>query len=137
MRGSGPLALFWRIFPWLIALALAILLAATLRLPLEAMFVRYPLNYNEGWNAIHTLRLRSGGPLYPAVSEGTFINYPPLSFYVVAALHPLFGDDIFAGRAVALAAELAVSLNVALAARALRTGWTVAMLTALTFLAFC
>ncbi|HVY51343.1 MAG TPA: hypothetical protein VHA07_07240, partial [Devosia sp.] len=47
------------------------------------------------------------------------------------------GDDIFAGRAVALAAELAVSLNVALAARALRTGWTVAMLTALTFLAFC
>jgi hypothetical protein len=122
--------------PWIIVLLLAAIAAALLIAPTEALFTHIPRNYNEGWNAFHALRLRSGGSLYPPLSEATFINYPPLSFYLVAALHPLFGDDIFAGRTIALIAELTVAINIALGARALRVGWPVALLAGLLFVAF-
>lgn len=126
----------WRTLPWLVLLAIAGFAIALTILPAEALFARIPINYNEGWNAFHTLRLRTGGPLYPPLSASTFINYPPLSFYVVAALHPLIGDDIFAGRVVALIAELVVALNIALAARALNVSWVLSGIAALSFIAF-
>jgi 4-amino-4-deoxy-L-arabinose transferase-like glycosyltransferase len=122
--------------PWLIVLLLAAIAVALLVAPAEALFTHIPRNYNEGWNAFHAQRLRSGGPLYPPISEATFINYPPLSFYLVAALHPLFGDDIFAGRTIALVAELAVAINIALIARALRVSWPLAVATACLFIVF-
>jgi len=122
--------------PWLIVLILAAIAAALLVAPTQALFTHIPRNYNEGWNAFHALRLRTGGPLYPPLSEATFINYPPLSFYLVAALHPLFGDDIFAGRAIALIAELVVATNIALTARALRVNWPMALAAGLIFVAF-
>lgn len=128
--------LVWRTLPWLVLLAIAGFAIALTILPAEALFARIPINYNEGWNAFHTLRLRTGGPLYPPLSASTFINYPPLSFYIVAALHPLIGDDIFAGRLVALIAELAVALNVALATRALNSSWVLSGIAALSFIAF-
>src|SRR3954471_15376291 len=117
-------------------LAIAGFAIALTILPAEALFARIPINYNEGWNAFHTLRLRTGGPLYPPLSASTFINYPPLSFYVVAALHPLIGDDIFAGRLLALISELVVALNIALAARALNVSWMLSGIAALSFIAF-
>jgi len=122
--------------PWLVDLILEALAVGLLDAPAEALFTHIPRNYNEGWNAFHALRLRSGGPLYPPISEATFINYPPLSFYVVAALHPLFGDDIFAGRVIALIAELAVAANISLTARALRVSWPLSLTTGLVFIAF-
>ena len=128
--------LVWRILPWLVLVVMAGVALALTVLPAEALFARIPINYNEGWNALHTLRLRTGGPLYPPFGGGVFINYPPLSFYLVAALHPLIGDDIFAGRLVALAAELVVALNLALAARALSISWVLSGIAAFSFLAF-
>src|SRR3569833_2262544 len=120
--------------PWLIVLLLAAIAVALLVAPAEALFTHIPRNYNEGWNAFHALRLRSGGPLYPPISEATFINYPPLSFYLVAALHPLFGDDIFAGRTIALLGELVVAANISLTARALRVDWPLVFATAFLFI---
>src|SRR3569623_1631113 len=122
--------------PWLIVLLLAAIAVAMLIAPAEALFTHFPRNYYEGWNAFHALRLRAGGPLFPPISEATFINYPPLSFYLVAALHPLFGDDIFAGRTIALIGELVVAANIALSARALRVNWPLAAATGLIFVAF-
>lgn len=122
--------------PWLIVLVLAALAVALLVAPTQALFTYIPRNYNEGWNAFHALRLRTGGPLYPPIGEATFINYPPLSFYLIAALHPLFGDDIFAGRTVALLAELVVAINIALIARALRVSWSLAVASACLFIVF-
>ena len=122
--------------PWLIVLLLAAIAVAMLIAPAEALFTHIPRNYNEGWNAFHALRLRTGSPLYPPLSEATFINYPPLSFYLAAALHPLFGDDIFAGRTLALIAELVVAANIALSARALRVNWPLAAAAGLIFVVF-
>ena len=46
---------------------------------------RIPLNYNEGWNAYHTAGVLAGQPLYPSPAGLVLTNYPPLSFYFVAA----------------------------------------------------
>jgi hypothetical protein len=126
----------WRILPWVVVVVMAYLAVALTILPAEALFARIPINYNEGWNAFHALRFRNGGPLYPPRSEAIFINYTPLSFYVIAALHPLVGDDIFAGRLVALLAELVVALNLTLISRTLKVSWPLAVITGLAFLAF-
>ena len=125
-----------RITTGLILLFLAGLAAVLLYWPLAAIFAHIPLSYNEGWNAFHTLRLRTGGPLYPPIDPATFINYPPLSFYVVAPLAQLVGDDIFAGRIVALAALGITTLNVGLAARRLGAVPELAIATALAFFCF-
>ncbi len=95
-------------------------LAALVALPVVAHRIalatlRIPLNYNEGWNAYHALSIVRGGPLYPAGDALLLNNYPPLSFYVVAAVGRVTGDLIFAGRLVAFAAFAVVVLNVGLA----------------------
>lgn len=111
--------LFSRLTTWLLIAVLAGLAVALLYWPLTALFAHIPLSYNEGWNGFHSLRLRTGGSLYPPVDAATFINYPPLSFYLTAAIAGLTGDDIVAGRILALAALAITTLNVGLAARRL------------------
>jgi hypothetical protein len=63
----------------------------------------YQRNYNEGWNAYHALRAAAGEPLYAGDARHP-VNYPFLSFYIVAWLKPLFGDVLIIGRALSLAA---------------------------------
>jgi hypothetical protein len=130
------LQLFARTTTWLVIVFLLGLACALLWIPLNALFVHIPLSYNEGWNAFHSLRLRTGGPLYPPVSPAIFINYPPLSFYIVAGLANLIGDDIVAGRLIALAALLVTALNVGLAARRLGAPFEIALATALAVFCF-
>ncbi len=128
--------LFARTTTWLVILFLAGLACALLWWPLNALFAHIPLSYNEGWNAFHSLRLRTGGPLYPPVSPAIFINYPPLSFYLVAGLANLVGDDIVAGRILTLAALAITTLNVGLAAHRLGAPLEIALATALAFFCF-
>ncbi|MEO7223106.1 MAG: glycosyltransferase family 39 protein [Devosia sp.] len=128
--------LFARTTTWLLILFLVGLACALLWWPLNALFVHIPLSYNEGWNAFHALRLRTGGPLYPPISPAIFINYPPLSFYLVAGLANLIGDDIVAGRILALAALAITMLNVGLAARRLGGPLEIAIAAALAFFCF-
>ena len=135
-RPAGVLALFWQAVPWLVVAALAVPSASLLLVPLQALFVHIPINYNEGWNAFHTQRLMSGGPLYPPVDSGVTSNYPPLSFYVVGALGRLIGDYVFAGRTVALASEAVVAVNVAIVARRLGAGPAFAAIAGLLFALF-
>lgn len=81
------------------------LLGPVLMIPL-----RIPLSYNEGWNAYFAARVvdARAGPLYPGTDSLVFNNYPPLSFYIVAALgHSIGGDLIVAGRLLALVSLLA------------------------------
>src|ERR1700748_2343620 len=67
-----------------------------------ALFRWIPNGYNEGWNAYWAEVAWHGGPLYPAVDSPISNNYPPLSFYLVGALGRVVGDNIFAGRLLAL-----------------------------------
>jgi hypothetical protein len=130
------LLLFARATSWLLIGFFVVLAALVLWWPLQALFVHIPLSYNEGWNAFHALRLRTGGPLYPPISPAIFINYPPLSFYIVSALGGLIGDDIIAGRLIALAALLITALNTGLAARRLGAPTEIAIAAGLAFFCF-
>ena len=84
-----------------VALATGCLIAlvhAALLIPLHV-----PLNYNEGWNAYHAVEAARGAPLYPVAPRLFFNNYPPLWFYLSAALVRLSVDPIVAGRWMSLA----------------------------------
>ncbi len=71
-----------------------------------------PLDPNEGWNAYFGEIAALGGRLYPANDSLITNNYPPISFYIVGNLGRLFGDNIFAGRCVALASMIFVGVCV-------------------------
>jgi hypothetical protein len=88
------------------SIVIAILCApALLRIALSVP-LHVSLNYNEGWNAYHAAEVMRGATLYPAVPRFFFNNYPPLSFYALAASSHVFGDPIVAGRWISLAAFL-------------------------------
>jgi 4-amino-4-deoxy-L-arabinose transferase-like glycosyltransferase len=82
-----------------------------------AIAVLAPLDPNEGWNAAHALSLLGGHALYPPPQSLMVNNYPPLSFYLVAALTPVTGDAVIAGRILSLFAFLASCAGVALVVR--------------------
>lgn len=77
-----------------------------------------PLDSREGWNA-YLADAVFGGTLYPHAPSMLFNNYPPLSFLVAAAAGKLAGDDIMAGRAIALLCTAATALFVRAMARAM------------------
>ena len=98
------------------------------------------LNYNEGWNAYHTLDVARGAALYGRSGGLFFNNYPPLSFFIVAAFARVLGDPIVAGRWLSLAAFLAWTIVLARAAVVFgcrrREAWFAALLFAATTLLF-
>lgn len=126
----------WRAVPILVIVGFAVLTAGLLYWPVQALFAHVPLSYNEGWNGFHSLRLRTGGPLYPPIAPDLFINYPPLSFYIVSTVARLIGDDIVAGRVVALVALLITALNVGLIARRLGAPREIAIIAGFAFICF-
>ncbi len=77
---------------------------------------RASLNINEGWNALHALDAWGAGPLYPAPDALTANNYPPLSFYFVGALGRALGDNVVAGRLLAVLMQGATTGAVAMLA---------------------
>jgi hypothetical protein len=96
-----------------------------------------PLDPNEGWNAFFSQIAMHGGSLYPEPAGSPIINvYPPLSFYVVGVVGQLIGDNIFAGRSVALLSMLIVGCNVYLWLRASGSTNRIAWLGAGVFAAF-
>jgi hypothetical protein len=91
---------------------------------------------NEGWNAFFSEVAMRGGDLYPAPGGTIFNNYPPLSFYVVGVIGRLMGDNIFAGRTVALLSMLVISGNIYLWLRVTGSARRIAWLGAAIFAAF-
>ncbi len=94
-----------------------------------------PFDPNEGWNAAFTQAVRTTGSPYPPADGLLINNYPPLSFYLIAAVSQLTGDAIVAGRIVALAALLAVALGIETAARMMGCSRIEALFAALLFTA--
>ena len=104
---------------WMQSAALILVLAcvpATLR-TIVSIPAHAPLDYNEGWMAYHAASVSAGRPLYPAPPRFFINNYPPLSFYVLAAIGRATGDPIAAGRALSLAAFVIVTLLLVQCAR--------------------
>src|ERR1700760_2264389 len=67
-------------------LVLLLLLAVVGAALLYRSSLHYQINYNEGWNSYFVARVLDGLPLYPDRSTHLINNYPPLSFYIVAAV---------------------------------------------------
>ena len=116
--------------------ALAILLLAVLPLfvrNLLAIPVLVPLDPNEGWNAAHTLAVMAGQALYPPPQSLMVNNYPPLSFYLMAALTRHGHDVIVVGRWLSMLAFVATGACIGLTLRFMRCHWTAAAFGALFF----
>ena len=97
---------------WMGLTAMVILAGRIILLP-----VRTSLKYNEGWNAYQAAHAFGGEPLYPSLEAAVSNNYPPASFYIVGGLGKILGDNIIAGRVIALAAFIFVGIDI---------GWIVA-----------
>lgn len=81
-------------------------------IPLCAIPMHVSRNYNEGWNAYFAEAAMNGGALYPSPDSMMTNNYPPLGFYIVGAVGRIIGDNIVAGRLVAVLALAVIAFNV-------------------------
>jgi hypothetical protein len=78
------------------------------------------LSPNEAWNAYHADRVLQGLPLYPTPDSLITNNYPPLSFYLTAALSWISAlDPAYVGRALSLAGIAVTALAIAACVRQL------------------
>lgn len=118
-----------------LALIIAVVLCGLVE-PLLALRRYIPLDPNEGWNAFFSKIAVAGGDLYPAGGSLITNNYPPLSFYVVGIGGLMTGDNIFAGRIIALISMLVVAGNLYYWLRATGSAVRIALLGAAAFLAF-
>jgi len=86
----------------LIAFCIAIALW-TAAYPFGRVFLLTPFDYNEGWNVFNAQKAAEHELLYPAGAAWELVNYPALSFHLVAALSRLTHGFLFAGRLLSLA----------------------------------
>jgi hypothetical protein len=82
----------------------------------------YPLDYGEGPLQAQVDRLRAGVPVWelygdPSAPPFLIVNYPPLYLLLSAALAPLAGSTLVAGRLVSLLAALGCAAAIAVLAR--------------------
>jgi hypothetical protein len=127
LRGGGQLE---RVLAWAVLLEFLALIA----IHLFAIPVHIPRNYNEGWNAYFAQAAVQGGLLYPLKTSMLTNNYPPLSFYIVGEIGKMVGDNVVAGRLVAVLSLVVVAVNVFGLARWLGIDRPVALLSSGVFL---
>lgn len=114
--------------------ALGVLVTFAFVRNLSLAFLQVPLDPREGWNAYHAAAA-FGGRLYPVFPSMMFNNYPPVSFLLVGGLGKLIGDNIVAGRLLALISTAGTALCVGAAARSMGCRKIEAALSALLFVA--
>ncbi len=105
--------------PLMALLIFAAAVAALYLQPLSSITTRVPASYDEGWNAYNAAAAIGGGRLYPPPDALIADNYPPVSFYVVGEFGRVVGDNIIAGRLIALASLAIVAGNIFLVLRSL------------------
>ncbi len=115
-----------------VCLAFALLTAVV---PFARSFYRVEVNYNEGWNVYNAAMAAAHQNLYSQKSGWTTINYPMVSFLVMAELHHWTHDYLFTARVVSLLSLCACCLLVAGIVRRLTLQWKPAILAGLFCLA--
>ena len=112
--------------------------AFTAIVPFFRAFFPMQLEYNEGWNVNNAAMVAHHHLLYPVRYGWTTVNYPMLSFSLVAALHRITGDYLFTARTLSLFGLIASSFLVAGIVRALHGSKRAAILAGLLcFAVFC
>jgi hypothetical protein len=92
------------VLAWVVCAAVTVLAACV---PFLRAFYRVEIDYNEGWNIYNAATVAAHGWLYPAKYGWTSVNYPMLSFVVLAALHRWTHEYLFTARVVSLVSLLA------------------------------
>ena len=87
--------------------------------PFLRTFFRAEVSYNEGWNIFNARTVAMHGMLYPAHYGWTSVNYPMLSFAIMAALGRITHEPLFTARVVSLISLIACGLLVAAIVRQL------------------
>ncbi len=70
--------------------------------PFARAFFRVEVDYNEGWNIYNAARFANHQFLYPTAYGWQTLNYPMLSFVVMAGLHHFTHDYLFTARTLSL-----------------------------------
>lgn len=104
--------------PRLVTGALAGLAVLSGIVPLARAFFLEEVSYNEGWNVYNAQTVANGGLLYPVRHGWTTVNYPMLSFWLMAQCHRVTHDYLFTARVVSILSLLAVAVMTALVVRA-------------------
>src|SRR5580704_6221507 len=73
-----------KIRDWLVLSACALFALITAICPVVRAFYHFEINYVEGWDVYNVLKLVHHVPLYGARYAWTTVNYPVLSYYVIA-----------------------------------------------------
>jgi hypothetical protein len=95
-------------------IVVALLAVAVLIYPVFRAFSLAQISYNEGWNVYNSVAADHHLPLYGQKIGWTTVNYPALSFYVVAGLHRFGLTYLLAGRMLSLISLLFSCLLVGL-----------------------
>jgi hypothetical protein len=81
----------------------AAILFWTAALPSWRVFLLMEIDYNEGWNVYNAQKVAVHQQLYPVTYAWTAVNYPALSFHLIAAIGRFTSDYLFTGRLLSLA----------------------------------
>ena len=88
---------------WGSVVLFALFAGALMIYPVLRTFSKLEVSYNEGWNVYNAATADHHLPLYGQKYGWTTVNYPVLSFYVVAWLHRIGPSYLIAGRTLSLA----------------------------------
>ena len=80
----------------------AVILFWTAAMPFRRAFLLAEFDYNEGWNLYNAQKAALHQPLYPATYAWTAVNYPALSFHLVAFLGRFTHEYLFTARILSL-----------------------------------
>jgi hypothetical protein len=97
-----------RSIPWICSLFAAL----TAIYPFTRAFYHTELSYNEGWNIYNASAVANHQLLYPARYGWTTVNYPMLSFWIMAQLHRLTHEYLFTARIVSMLSLVACCILV-------------------------
>lgn len=103
------------------AVAILVLALISVALPVATIGIGIEKSYNEGWNAYHAAEVAAGEPLYTG-DPARLVNYPFLSFYLIAGLKPIFGNVLLIGRTLNTIAFAMTAVLSAFIVRALGGG---------------
>lgn len=107
-------------------------------IPFARAFFHLEITYNEGWNIYNAERVLHHQLLYPVKYGWTMVNYPALSFYLMAGLHHFTHEFLFTARVVSLLSVIAIGVLAGAIVRTLDASPRASILTGLfTFAVFC
>jgi hypothetical protein len=106
--------------------------------PFARAFFLFELSYNEGWNVYNANVVVNHQLLYPVAYGWTTVNYPVLSFFVLAGLHRLTHEYLFTARVLSLLSVVGCCALVSAIVRRLGAAWPPSVLAGFFCLAlFC